>query len=85
MEGMLAIVFIFGVPGLIALSFTPIGKALTERIRHGSQAPVVEPDPALYEEIDGLRRELGELSERVDFAERLLARQADAKAIESGS
>lgn len=85
MEGMLAIVFIFGVPGLIALSFTPIGKALTERIRHGSQPQTAEPDPALYDEIDGLRREIGELSERVDFAERLLAKQTEPRAIESGS
>ncbi len=30
------------------------------------------------EELDHVRRELGELAERVDFAERLLAKQSDA-------
>jgi hypothetical protein len=84
MEGMLAIIFIFGVPGLIALSFTPMGKALTERIRHGVQLQSAEPDPAVYDEIDALRREVGELSERLDFAERLLAKQGEPRAIESG-
>ncbi len=84
MEGMLAIIFIFGVPGLIALSFTPIGKALTERIRHGAQPRLVESDPAVYDEIDGLRREVGELAERLDFAERLLAKQGEPREVGSG-
>jgi hypothetical protein len=83
MEGMLAIIFIFGVPGLIALSFTPMGKALTERIRHGVQPQIAEPDSAVYDEIDALRREVGELSERIDFAERLLAKQSDVREIAS--
>lgn len=84
MEGMLAIIFIFGVPGLIALSFTPIGKALTERIRHGAQPRLVESDPAVYDEIDNLRREVGELAERLDFAERLLAKQGEPREVGSG-
>lgn len=84
MEGMLAIIFIFGVPGLIALSFTPIGKALTERIRHGAQPRLVESDPAVYDEIDSLRREVGELAERLDFAERLLAKQGEPREVGSG-
>lgn len=84
MEGVLAIIFIFGVPGLIALSFTPIGKALTERIRHGAQPRLVESDPAVYDEIDSLRREVGELAERLDFAERLLAKQGEPREVGSG-
>lgn len=84
MEGVLAIIFIFGVPGLIALSFTPIGKALTERIRHGAQPRLVESDPAVYDEIDNLRREVGELAERLDFAERLLAKQGEPREVGSG-
>lgn len=73
MEGTLAILFLFGVPGLIGFSFTPMGRAITERIRHGpgGAAPA---DPELLAEIDQMRIELSELHERMDFAERLLAR-----------
>jgi len=50
-----------------------LGKALAERIRHGKQplAPL-DPDPALYDELDRVRLELNEIHERLDFAERLL-------------
>jgi hypothetical protein len=36
---------------------------------------------ALEGEVEGLRRELGETQERVDFAERLLAQAADGRAV----
>lgn len=78
MEGVLAIIFIFGVPGIIGLSFTPLGKAVTERIRHGAQPRLVESDPAVYEELDHLRQEVTELAERLDFTERLLAKGQSA-------
>lgn len=51
-----------------------LGRAIAERIR----APAVEPaevPPEVLEEMDGLRTRLLELEERVDFTERLLARQ----------
>lgn len=76
MEGILAIIFIFGVPGIIGLSFTPLGKAVTDRIRYGVQ-PRDAIDPAIYEEVEQLRGEVAELHERVDFTERLLARQSE--------
>jgi hypothetical protein len=73
-EEVLAIIFIFGVPGLIGFTFTPMGRALTDRIRYGAQSRDAI-DPALYEEVEQLRSEVAELHERVDFTERLLARQ----------
>lgn len=74
MEDILAITFLFGGGTLVLLSFSPLGKALAERIRHGKQPlPAPEIDPALYEEVDLLRAELGEIHERLDFTERLLA------------
>lgn len=79
MEDILAIIFIFGGGTAVLLSFSPVGKALAERIRHGKmplQAP--DPDPALYDELDRMRAELNELHERVDFTERMLARGSDA-------
>lgn len=74
MEGVLAITFIFGGGAAFLLAISPVGKAVAERILHGRQplAPL-DPDPALYDEIDRLRMEMSEVHERLDFAERLLA------------
>lgn len=78
MEDILAIILIFGGGTAVLLSFSPIGKALAERIRFGRQAlPAAETDPALYEELDQVRRELSEVHERLDFAERLLAEKTN--------
>ena len=73
MEGVFAIIFIFGGGSLIGLSFTPLGRAIADRIRHGAVPRAADPDPAVYEELDHLRQELVDLQERVDFTERLLA------------
>ncbi len=40
---------------------------------------------SLLEEVDGMRRELGDLQERVDFTERLMARGKDQWRLEGGS
>lgn len=76
-EGVLAIIFLFGGGSVVAISFSPIGKAIADRLRHGkAPLPAPELDPAVYEELDHLRADLSELQERVDFAERLLAKPA---------
>jgi hypothetical protein len=69
MEGILAIIFIFGGGTLFLLSVSPVGKALAERLR-GRAEP--GRDPELLAEVDALRQEVAELHERVDFAERVL-------------
>lgn len=67
------------------LSFSPIGRALAERIRHGKQPlPAPEVDEALYDEVDRLRIEMTEVQERLDFAERLLARGTEAPPVANG-
>ncbi len=71
MEGILAIIFIFGGGTLFLLSTTSIGKAIAERIRNSG--PSAAPDPELLAEVDALRHDVAELAERLDFAERLLA------------
>lgn len=77
-EDILAIIFIFGGGTLVVLSFSPLGRALAERIRHGRQ-PIAPPDmSAVFDEVDGLRAELAEVHERLDFAERLLAEKKDS-------
>jgi len=72
MEGILAIIFIFGGGTLFLLSVSPVGKALAERIRNQGRG---EADPELLAEVDALRSELAELQERVDFTERLLGQR----------
>jgi hypothetical protein len=76
MEGILAIIFIFGGGTLFLLAVSPVGRALAERIR--SHGAVVSRDPELLAEVDALRQEVSELHERVDFTERLLAKQKDS-------
>jgi hypothetical protein len=78
-EGVLAIIFLFGGGSVVAISFSPIGKAVADRLRYGkSPLPAPELDPAVYAELDHLRSDLSELQERLDFAERVLAKPADA-------
>lgn len=82
MEGLVAIILIFGGGTLFLLSISPVGRALAERIR--SQGGKGSPDPELLAEVDALRQEVSELHERVDFAERLLAQRQDQGKIGAG-
>jgi hypothetical protein len=81
MEGILAIVFIFGGGTLFLLSISPVGKALADRLR-GNVGPT--EDPELLADIEALRQEVAELHERVDFAERILLNSQDRHAIGKG-
>jgi len=74
MEDVLAILLIFGGGTLIMLSFSPVGKAIAERIRGRG----VGPDPEVLNELEQVRGELVEVQERLDFAERMLSQRADA-------
>jgi hypothetical protein len=76
-EGVLAIVLIFGGGTLFLLSVSPIGKAFADRIRAKTHE-MAPPDPQVLAEIDELRTQVAELHERVDFAERLLAERREA-------
>ncbi|MFL5402114.1 MAG: hypothetical protein ACJ8BF_04780 [Gemmatimonadales bacterium] len=81
MEGIFAIVFLFGGGTLFLLSVSPVGRALADRIRRN--APPAE-DPELLAEVDALRQEVAELHERVDFAERILLNSPERKEIGKG-
>ncbi len=80
MEDILLIVLVFGGGIAIALAFSPIGRAVGERIR-GSPRPHVDAAQLgeVVAELQEVRRELSELSERTDFTERLLAKQREAE------
>jgi len=82
MEGILAIIFLFGGGTLFLLSVSPIGKAYAERIRARTHE-MAPPDPQVLAELDDLRMQVAELHERVDFAERLLAERPSAPQLPS--
>ena len=72
---------------LVIGAFSPLGRAFARRI--AGEKPAVEEAPilaevdALREELHGLRQELGDVQERLDFAERLLS-QVRAKELGPG-
>ena len=85
MEDILAIIGIFGGGTLILLAFSPIGRALADRLRGKSLQP---PQGVAPEELDDVRaqlqsvqEQLSELAERQDFTERLLSKAKDQAAI----
>lgn len=57
----------------------PLGRALTDRIagRHRDEGE----NQALHADLEGMRQRLAEVEERLDFAERLLAKQREADRI----
>ena len=82
LTGLVAVTFLFGGGTLFLLSISPVGKAIAARILGRQSAPVDEEEfredikaiRAELEELRTLRTHVSELAERVDFAERLLAR-----------
>jgi hypothetical protein len=84
-EGVLAITFIFGGGTLFLLAISPVGKALADRIRHGTQPlGAGGTEPEVLTELEQLRADVGELQERVDFTERLLAQKQAAGELKAG-
>lgn len=78
---------ILGIAGAMAVSIkwiiqSPVGAALAERIRHGKMRGGQQPGisgvdearlAALEDHLEALQAQLGELVERQDFTERVLA------------
>lgn len=62
----------------------PLGKALAERLAGRPAIPPVELEQ-MRAEMDTLRAELGAVQERLDFAERLLARRAEPGVLRPGA
>jgi hypothetical protein len=77
-------IFVSGV--VLSILLFHVGRAWGDRIRHRVQPPAAS-DPArdgLVAELQELRRELAELGERMDFTERLLAKQREGQRIGPG-
>jgi hypothetical protein len=92
MEDIIAITLIFGGGTLFLLSVSPIGRAIADRIRgrglmRDSERTdrLEESQVGMLEELDLVRQELTDVQERLDFTERLLARQRDLGALPASS
>ena len=77
--GMMLLMFlVFG--GGVWVVLRPIASALAKRIAREHPPPAdAREREATLEELQRLRQEIGELAERMDFAERLLAKPRDAE------
>jgi hypothetical protein len=67
--------------GLVKIFNGPLAKAMADRLRGRGHT---EADPTLLAEVDQLRERLAEVEERLDFAERLLARGGQPDQIPGG-
>ena len=84
--GLAAVILLFGGGTLFLLAISPVGKAFAARIG-GKKGAAGDGDTA--QEIQELRRDvdemrhvteqMSELGERVDFLERLMAKQREAE------
>lgn len=73
-------VIVVGVGGLLLLSRSRLGEAVARRIAGDSRDPACQDQlDALQDELLGLRNQISEIQDRVDFAERLLGRAADTR------
>lgn len=84
MEDILAIVLIFGGGSVFLFAISPIGRAIADRIRSAgppaaeeSVQRLHETQQAMLEDLEAVRQELGEVQERLDFTERLLAQHRE--------
>jgi len=68
---------LFAVVGGIVFVVRPVAAAIARRIAGEHRRPGMEPAERdeILTELQQVRQELSELAERVDFTERLLARQ----------
>ena len=72
-----ALPWIFGGLACVGvLSFGPIGRAFVRRLKRGDEE--AERLNAVHEDLALLRNELGEVLERLDYAERLVSRGHNA-------
>ena len=83
--GMFAILMVFGSGTVGAVAFSPIGRAIANAIQKKSGVGMSQDTrdalDDLADRFDALQRQVGELAERQDFAERLLAQVREKGAL----
>jgi len=76
--GLVAVVMVFGTGMLGVIAFSPIGRAISNAIQKkagvGMTQDTREALDDLADRLEALQQQVGELAERQDFAERLLAK-----------
>lgn len=77
----LVIIAVVLVIGLLKLLRGPVGEALADRLRGGTPA---RHDQQLMAEVEAMKTRLAEVEERLDFAERLLARRESIDQLPGG-
>lgn len=85
MEDILAIIMVFGTGMVGIVAFSPIGRAIAERLRgKDAQALPSEELDDLRAHLQSMQEQLSELAERQDFSERLLAQAKEKGTLGSG-
>ena len=81
-EAVVAVIFFTGT----FVVLRPIAAALAKRIGGDAHPPVhsAEVDEAVHGELQRLREDVDQMAERLDFAERLLAKQRESPRIGQG-
>ena len=69
--------------GLYFLFRGPFGESMLHAIAQGDHDQL-GADPAVLQELDDLRAQVSELQERMDFTERLLAREREGRPLSAG-
>lgn len=69
----IAFVALMMVLGAVGAAFSPIGRALARRLSGDARAPRADEVAALGADVARLERDLEEVQNRLDFAERVLS------------
>lgn len=86
--GLVAVVMVFGTGMVGIVAFSPIGRAISNAIqkKSGVMLPPEVQDQLdeQGERLEAIARQVGELAERQDFAERLLAQAREKGQLPAG-
>jgi len=73
------------IAGAVYLFRGPFGEAVLHAVAQADQdREVTGADPAMLAELDDLRAQVGEMQERLDFTERLIAQQKESRSLGVG-
>lgn len=79
-------IWAMAIGGAVLVFKGPLGEAILRSISSDDRDPdQAVPSQEILQELDDLRAQMAELQERVDFTERLLAREREERTLHSGS
>lgn len=85
--GMLAVIGFFGTILTALVTLGPIGRAVADRLRSkgagGSIAALQDQLDEVITRLDDVQRQLGDMADRQDFTERMLARARERGLLEA--